>query len=99
MDRRKFIGLAVPCAALTLLGKSAFAAPTLVDENSELAKTVHYIADINQVDLASIPNYKKGQRCEVCQLYSPIDGQPDQGECGIFTGQTVKAMGWCASYA
>lgn len=67
-------------------------APPL-DVSSPEAKAVKYVEDASKASGASA-----GSRCANCALYQGAEGST-HGLCQIFPGKTVKAAGWCSSWA
>ena len=72
--------------------------PTKVPVDDPVAKALGYVEDVSKVDATKYPQYKEGQLCKNCALYT---GDPDAeyGPCTIFQNRLVAADGWCASYA
>jgi hypothetical protein len=103
IPRRKFISnallgaAALPAAAL--LSRTAHADddfPTL-KEDDVTAKSIAYVADASKVDAKAFPQYKPGQDCSNCKLYTSDPGAP-KGVCELVLGQYVLARGWCKSW-
>jgi outer membrane biosynthesis protein TonB len=67
-------------------------------EDDPAAAALGYKNDASSVDKAKYPQYKAGQQCRNCTLYS---GAADAayGPCSIYPGKEVNANGWCATYA
>lgn len=94
--RRTFLISSAGMAAGLALHHQATAAEH-VDENSPLAKQMHYTNDASKLTTAAEPKFKPGDACYKCQLYQGKDG--DQwGPCPIFSGQDVHHDGWCTAF-
>lgn len=104
-SRRHFLRNIIVGSPL-LVGASALAqdkpaeapAPQSVPENDPVAMALGYVKDASKVDVEKYPQYKKGQICENCALYTAPVGQ-EEGPCTIFQNRLVDAKGWCATYA
>ena len=100
-SRRHFLRNIIVGSPL-LVGAKAFAqdaaAPGPVPDNDPVATALGYVKDAAQVDTTKYPQYKKGQICENCALYTAPEGK-EEGPCTIFQNRLVKAKGWCATYA
>ena len=102
-SRRHFLRSIIAGSPL-LIGAKALAqdaqaeAPASVPENDPVAIALGYIKDATKVDAAKYPQYKAGQICENCALYTGPAGKED-GPCTIFQNRLVAAKGWCATYA
>jgi hypothetical protein len=64
-----------------------------LSESAAEARAVHYVEDAHKAKDASA-----GATCANCSLYQGADGST-QGPCQIFPGKSVKAAGWCSSWA
>ena len=82
----------LPLAALPIDAALAADAPLLSPDAKE-AKAVNYVEDATK---AKRP--VAGSTCANCGLYQGHAGAP-AGPCQIFAGKTVKAAGWCSSWA
>ena len=82
----------MPLAALPIEAALAADAPLLSPDAKE-AKAVKYVEDATKAKGAV-----KGSTCANCALYQGHSGAPT-GPCQIFAGKTVKAGGWCSSWA
>ena len=97
-NRRRFIKLAVAGAtavplAGTLLGQSAHAAVVPVTEANPQAAALGY-----KEDATKAANRKDAQAtCVNCNFYTGKAGAVD-GPCALFTGNLVKAKGWCTAW-
>ncbi|WP_026182706.1 high-potential iron-sulfur protein [Leeia oryzae] len=89
----------IPAGCVLLAGKASFAETAMVDEQSEVARSVGYRTLAANIDLQKYPNYRKGQQCDTCQLFMPSPTDASSGECPVFQGQRVAAAGWCSAYA
>jgi hypothetical protein len=103
IPRRAFIrntllgAAALPAASL--LSRAAQADddfPTLKEDDTT-AKSIAYVADATRVDAKAFPQYKPGQDCSNCKLYTADKGAP-KGVCELVLGQYVLAKGWCKSW-
>jgi hypothetical protein len=96
--RNTLIGAAALPAA-SLLSRAAQADddfPTLKEDDTT-AKSIAYVADATKVDAKAYPQYKPGQDCSNCKLYTADKGAP-KGVCELVLGQYVLAKGWCKSW-
>ena len=100
-SRRHFLRNLIAGTPL-LVGAKALAqdAPAAgpVPEDDPVAKALGYVKDASKVDPAKYPQFKAGQICENCALYTAPTGQ-NEGPCTIFQNRLVAAKGWCATYA
>lgn len=73
-------------------------APVQLTEDDPVAMALGYKMDAGQVDATRYPQFKPGQQCDGCALYT---GQPGatEGPCTVFQNKIVTAKGWCATYA
>lgn len=97
-SRRQFIQI-VPVAGAALMGARAVQAQAnMVDEKSDQAKALGYVADATKADKAKFKNYAAGQLCNNCQLFQ---GKPTDaaGGCPLFAGKQVAGKGWCSAWA
>lgn len=97
-SRRRLLKQAALGAALVPLGavsmRVAVAADApLVTADDPTAKAVNYVDDASKSKTA-----KPGSKCVTCALYQGAAGS-SQGGCPIFPGKSVKANGWCSSWA
>ncbi len=69
-----------------------------LDPADPQAQALSYVADATSVDGAKFPQYKDGQACVNCALYTGGAGD-EWGPCSIFPGKLVNANGWCSVYA
>ena len=92
----KNMTLGVALIPLAGLGtRTAFAAEApLVTEDDPTAKALKYVSDAGKATGGAKP----GSKCANCTFYQGAAGSP-QGPCQIFPGKTVKAAGWCLSWA
>jgi len=97
-SRRTFIVNTIGLCAALAAGRTAYAAPPLVDENDATAKTLGYRAHASSVDAAQFPKYQAGQRCSNCRFYKG-EAADASGTCPMFGGKSVAADGWCNVYA
>ncbi|WP_439106834.1 high-potential iron-sulfur protein [Congregibacter sp.] len=65
-----------------------------LDENGPQAAGLGYRHDATTVENA---RYSAGQQCSNCVLFQ--GGDNDWGGCPLFTGNQVKATGWCSAYS
>ena len=86
------LGLGAAPLAAVLRTASADDAPLLAVDAAE-ARAVKYVEDASQAKEA-----QPGNNCGSCALYQGQYGSA-QGPCQIFPGKTVKAAGWCTSWA
>ena len=85
-------------ASALALGHPAFAAePHRLDESDPQAQAQGYQSDASKVDAAHFPEYKPGQTCANCSLYT-ASGNDALGNCALFGAKLVAAGGWCKAY-
>jgi len=100
-SRRHFLRKLIVGTPL-LVGASALAqdapAAVPVPENDPVAMALGYKKDASTVDATKYPQFKAGNICENCALYTGKPGDA-QGPCTIFQNRLVEAKGWCATYA
>ncbi|MEW6057295.1 MAG: high-potential iron-sulfur protein [Bdellovibrionota bacterium] len=80
-------------------GKSTAQKLEPVKESDALAKSLNYVENAKAVKTgkrAADPQ-TKDQFCDNCMFYGSLD--KEKGTCQIFQGKTVRAKGWCASWA
>ncbi len=94
--RRRFIRIVPMAGAALLAGGGANAA--MVDETSQQARALGYVADAARADRSRFRQFAAGQRCGVCALWQ---GKPGDavGGCPLFPGLQVDARGWCSAFA
>lgn len=80
-------------ACLSPLPLTASADPLLKDSDSE-AKAMGYHEDASTVQASRYPQYKPGQTCANCSLYSGA-ANAASGACSVFMDKDVAATGWC----
>ena len=101
-SRREFVGLGIAGLSMAAVAapRSARAAdlPLVDPTGNPQASALGYVHDGASVDKAKFPKYEASQDCSNCQFYQGQDGA-DAGPCLIFPGQSVKAAGWCNSWA
>jgi hypothetical protein len=83
--------LALPCVA------AARAADELLHDGDPDAQAIDYQADARDVDRQRFPQFRPGQACSNCAIYT-ADAGASQGACAIVFGKFVSAGGWCPSY-
>ena len=96
-SRRHFLrsiiaGSPLLIGAKALAQEGAAEAPASVPENDPVAMALGYKKDASTVDTTKYPQYKKGQICETCALYTAPAGQKE-GPCTIFQNRLVEAKG------
>lgn len=96
-SRRQFIQI-VPVAGAALLAARAAHAADMVDEKSDQAKALGYVADAAKADKTKYKNYAAGQACGNCQLFQG-KATDAAGGCPLFAGKQVAGKGWCSAYA
>lgn len=102
LSRREFVGLGIAglsMAAILKPGRASAEDLPLVDPaTNPQATALGYVHDSSTVDKAKFPKHEATQSCATCQFYQ---GQPgaETGPCLIFPGMSVKATGWCNSWA
>ncbi|MCV0438718.1 MAG: high-potential iron-sulfur protein [Hydrogenophaga sp.] len=84
-------------SALLLSAGAAHAQPVMVSEKDPTAVALGYTADSARVNPKRFPNHTSAQKCGSCQLYAGRAGD-GFGDCRIFTGKQVPAIGWCSAY-
>lgn len=78
----------------------------LVKPGEGMAKNLNYHHDHKDIKDKSLMVERQGvpfekQHCSGCMLFTAVgkkDGD-EVGKCTLFSGQLVKAKGWCASYS
>ncbi|HEV3104429.1 MAG TPA: high-potential iron-sulfur protein [Trinickia sp.] len=97
-SRRTFLIAGIGAASALALRRPAFAAePQRLGESDPQAQAQGYKLDASKVDAARFPEYKAGQNCANCSLYS--GGATDAfGGCVLFGDKLVAAKGWCKAY-
>lgn len=74
------------------------AAGALLDEKSEKAVALGYVAEANRADATKYKTYAAGQACSNCALF--LGKASDvSGPCPLFAGNAVLAKGWCSGFA
>ncbi len=80
-------------------GKKAIDPPAGQAEASPsdaLVGAIGYIPDATKVDKKKYPQYKAGQACGKCALYTKLnDGW---GKCQMIANGVVRTSGWCGSF-
>ncbi|HET8869185.1 MAG TPA: high-potential iron-sulfur protein [Aquabacterium sp.] len=89
ITRRRLLAL----ACLSPLPLTASADSLLKDSDSE-AKAMGYHEDASTVSASRYPQYKPGQTCSNCSLYSGA-ANVASGPCSVFMDKDVAATGWC----
>ena len=97
-SRRRFVqkllvGAALTPLATTYLTESQAADLPLLSPDDAEAKKVKYTEDATKEKAAA-----KGNNCGTCGLYEG-GYKSAQGPCQLFPGKSVKAAGWCSSWA
>lgn len=72
--------------------------PVHLTEDDPVAMALGYKKDATAVDAAKYPQWKTGQVCENCALYTGKPGE-EEGPCTVFQNKLVTSKGWCATYA
>ena len=91
--RKLLVGAALtPMAAVPLSASYAADLPPLSPDDPA-AQKVRYTEDATREKSAP-----KGNTCANCALYEGTY-KSNQGPCQIFPGKSVKAAGWCSSWA
>jgi High potential iron-sulfur protein len=92
--QRLALGLSLaPLAAGVVRAAPAAAAAPPLQVSSPEAKAVNYVENAKQAKGAT-----PGSTCANCGLYQGANGST-QGPCQLFPGKSVKAAGWCSSWA
>ena len=76
----------------------AQASAPLVEETDPAAAALGYKHDATKVDAKKYPQYKAGQTCATCALYTGKAGAAT-GPCMALANKPVNAKGWCMVYA
>ena len=87
----------VPKAADDAAAAKPSGMPQLSEDDPQ-AKSLAYVHDAADIDVAKQPRFKAGQACSNCALYQGKAGDEWAG-CSIFPGKAVKGTGWCSVYA
>jgi high potential iron-sulfur protein len=90
--KRLALGVSLAPAAAGGLRSALAADEPLLSVNAPEAKAVHYVEDAKSAKEAA------GNTCATCGLYQGANGSA-QGPCQLFPGKSVKAAGWCSSWA
>ncbi len=98
LSRRRLLqGLTVGAPLLSLavapLRTALAADPPMLSPDAKEAKALKYVDDASKAQGAV-----KGSTCANCGLYQGHAGAAT-GPCQIFPGKSVKAAGWCSSWA
>jgi high potential iron-sulfur protein len=94
LSRRRLLQNLTIGVPLLPLGATALAADApLLSPDAKEAKAVKYVEDASQAK-----GRVAGSTCANCGLYQGHSGAAT-GPCQIFAGKTVKAAGWCSSWA
>ena len=108
MKKAFALAAAVPAARLLSGGfnfTTAFAADVLpplpagkvaVPDSDPVGKALGYITVASKADKKKYPQYKAGQTCATCSLYTPED--KNWGKCQMIQSGLVTAKGWCGSF-
>ena len=73
------------------------AADDMLNENDSDGQAIDYRADARKVDRQRFAQFRPGQRCGNCAIYTAEAGA-DHGAGAIVFGKFVSADGWCSSY-
>ena len=73
------------------------AGQTATLESDPVASALGYQSDVTKVDKKKYPQYKKGQACASCALYTAQG--TGWGKCQLIQNGLVNAHGWCGSYS
>ena len=104
----KLTGLGLVAATLSkVLAPSTAQAQAAqpVNEKDALAQSLGYHADAKKVDVKKWPKHAGAegskQVCKDCMFYQAKGdaSKTTEAPCQIFAGKTVKAGGWCNSWA
>ena len=97
-SRRKFVVTGIGAVSSLALRRPVFAdARQRLDQSDAQAQAQGYTPDASKVDAARFPEYKAGQKCANCSLYS--GGATDAfGGCVLFSDKLVAGQGWCKAY-
>lgn len=98
VSRRAWLIAAAWLPAGTLLrGGCAAAQPATLphlDEKSQIARGLGYVADAAKVSPKIEPTFKVGSRCANCLQLQGKAGEAWR-PCTLFPGKLVSATGWC----
>jgi High potential iron-sulfur protein len=97
MQRRTFFLIPVAASAAGIASPALAQAP-LVDEKSDQAKALGYVADAKKVDKAAWPKYSAGQLCSNCNFFQGR-GTDKAAACTLFPAKQVAGPGWCNAWA
>lgn len=95
ISRRQIIAL-TPLLALPG-AQAARAADELLKDSDSDAQAIDYRSEAGQVDRKRFTQYRPGQTCANCAIYTADPGA-SYGACAIVFGKFVSARGWCSSY-
>lgn len=98
--RRAFLTLcgAAAIASMPLSSLAESAVPKL-DPKDPAAKALGYVDNAAQLKPGQEANYKLGNHCGSCALYSKSQEKSGYAPCAAFPGKSVANKGWCRAYA
>jgi hypothetical protein len=67
-----------------------------VPADDAIASAIGYVSDATKVDHAKYSQYKAGQKCSKCALYT--SSNEGWGKCQMIAAGLVKSGGWCGSF-
>ncbi|MGY6552962.1 MAG: high-potential iron-sulfur protein [Wenzhouxiangella sp.] len=70
----------------------------ILDLNDPTAQALGYQHDASLVDPQQFPQFRPGNLCSNCALYTGQEGA-EWGPCGLFPGKAVNVDGWCNAWA
>jgi hypothetical protein len=68
-----------------------------VPDGDAIAKAIGYVPDASKVDQKKFKQFKAGQNCSNCTLYTKSN--EGWGKCTMIQSGLVAAQGWCGSYS
>ena len=72
---------------------------TAVAESDPIAAAIGYKANQKDIDKKKYPQWKTGQSCKNCALYTATEGNASWGKCQMMVTGLVSSAGWCGSYS
>ena len=96
--RRSFLKLAPAALGACALAPRILAAEAPVEESDPAAAALGYKKDAAAVDTKKYPQFKSGNSCANCALFTGKAGET-AGPCMALANRPVAAKGWCMVWA
>ncbi len=99
-SRRSFLKMIPATLGVCALAPHVLAqpAPVRAEESDPAVAALGYKKVATTVDAKKYPQYKAGQACASCALYTGKAGSAN-GPCMALGNKIVEAAGWCMVYA